>query len=85
MQQHIALSGTPRQIERQLSMLVDPSEPFRPEPGRYTGSKLWAAGETYALRQNIGGDDAGLFAETMLCLNPIDAPTRDWWTQYGRF
>ena len=75
----IALSGTPRQIVNQLGIMVDPNEPFRPEPGRYTGSKLWVATEMYALH------DPSLFDETMLCVQPLDAPTRDWWTQYGRF
>ena len=77
----IALTGTPRQISNQLSMLVDPSEPFRPPVnGRaFTGSKaaaLWEArGQYWQMR------DPELVLHTELCVNPIDAPRHlplDW-------
>lgn len=70
----VALTGTPRQIERQLSMLVDPREPFRrPTNGAtFTGSKfdaLWAArGQYWQTR------DHELVLHTELCVNPLDAP-----------
>ena len=69
-----ALTGTPRQIERQLSMLVDPSEPFRrPANGRgYTGHK---AAALYDARAHYWQThDAELVLHTELCVNPIDAP-----------
>ena len=64
----IALTGTPRQISSQLSMLVDPSEPFRrPTNGAtFTGSKfdaLWDARRHYWQMR-----DAELVLHTELCV-----------------
>ena len=70
----VALTGTPRQIERQLSILVDPSEPFRrPNNGRaFTGQKaaaLWEArGHYWQMR------DPQIALDAEMCVNPLDAP-----------
>lgn len=77
----IALTGTPRQVSNQLSMLVDPLEPFRrPKNGvAFTGQKagaLWdARGQYWQMR------DPELVMHTELCVNPLDAPRHlplDW-------
>lgn len=76
----LALSGTPRQVNSQLSILVEPHETFRPRGVRgHTGCKgsaLWdARGHYWQMR------DPRLALDTELCVNPLDAPTHlplDW-------